>query len=373
MKKVLATLIAVMVVLTMTVAVSADGWNAADGCKTTHNIYKADSSVVVKDGIIGDGEYREIEINRDPDSTDLMLTFTGATGYPNAETLLGTVHFYMSWDEVNGLNVAVVSPLSETPICKESTTTETNGDEFLFNFGMMFRANDESWNGGPFPGEVIYRGIGKNTETGELLSGSYGLEGYTGTANTPFIVNIVGNTVTYEISFPIESLVRAENLNGKAPVDGTKLAYDLSAVGGGGTGFHDDGSAASYAVSIGDGGYMSVEKQIAEFSHAFGIFVNDPVLDAGDVTDGTDPSSDTDPSTDNPTTDPSTDEPSTDPKTDDSSQGNDNPSEGNDNPSEGNNNPSQGNKAPSTADPIVIAAIASALSACGFMVSKKRK
>ena len=63
MKKITSILLAAMVVLSMViVSVSAGAFNAAGSCATSTVVKKADSSAVVKDGKIGDGEYTEIEI-----------------------------------------------------------------------------------------------------------------------------------------------------------------------------------------------------------------------------------------------------------------------------------------------------------------------
>ena len=76
MKKITSIVLAAMVVLSMAiVSVSAGAFNAAGNCATSTVVKKADSSAVVKDGKIGDGEYTEIEINRDPGTSDLMVSW----------------------------------------------------------------------------------------------------------------------------------------------------------------------------------------------------------------------------------------------------------------------------------------------------------
>ena len=63
MKKITSIVLAAMVVLSMViVSVSAGAFNAAGNCATSTVVKKADSSAVVKDGKIGDGEYTEIEL-----------------------------------------------------------------------------------------------------------------------------------------------------------------------------------------------------------------------------------------------------------------------------------------------------------------------
>ncbi|MCQ2456816.1 MAG: hypothetical protein MJ096_05610, partial [Clostridia bacterium] len=115
MKKIIGILIAVMMVASLAIVTSASAFNPAGGCKTEFKVYKADPSVVVKDGIIGEGEYREIEVSYDVDLTDLMFGYENAAEYMKCEEFLPNVHFYSSWDEVHGVNFAIKATLLETP------------------------------------------------------------------------------------------------------------------------------------------------------------------------------------------------------------------------------------------------------------------
>ena len=370
MKKALVLILAALFAVSLTVAVSAGAYNPAGGCKTAVNVCKADPAAVVKDGIIGEGEYREIEVNRDPDSTDLMLSYLNASAYMQAEEFLGNVHFYTSWDEVHGINFAIVSTLLEDPVNLGELPAPHTNDEFLFQFGSMYRVCESEENK-----SLASRGISINTATGQQLIGDYDENGYTGSleleAGRDFFVSVNGRTVTYEISYPLASVVKADSIVNGAPTDGYTIWCDLTATGGSvGTGI--DGSEA-YAISLGDSGYMATWNQFTEPSHAKFVFTSDPVLattsdsesethptSGGEVTTGTDTTKDP-VDTDNKQDNTNGDEPTV--PTDKG------------NTSEDVRTPEKDStgKAPATADPIVLAALASTVSALGFTFCKKKK
>jgi len=407
MKRVITLALALFLSVSLfAISASAESYNPMGGCKTETTIYKANAADVVKDGVIGENEYVEIDINRDPDATDCMLGFQTAELFQSACDFLQNVHFYLSWDEVNGLNVGVSAELLETPW--NATPQPDNsyygdqgfpGDEFLFQFGMMFRVSNSK------DETVMNRGISINTETKELLIGHYNEHGYTGTLeHTPyedFNVVVNGNVVTYEISFPIEAVVPASSLNGKAPVDGTELRFDVTATGGS-QGEYNNG-ANMYCVSLGDAGYLAQWNLFEDPAHAKGYFTSETIVKGGDVDDTTAPdSTDSTIITDEPTvcppvTDIITNAPTqsattqivTDVVTSYVEQ-----TDGDGNVvTDGDGNavtdvvsevitsivtetPTQapdGNKAPITGDPALLAAVAAVISACGVVVAKKRK
>ena len=372
-------MLAVVVVVAMTaVAVSAGAVNANGHCETTTVVKKADSSAVVKDGKIGDGEYTEIEINRDPDSSDLMLSYDGGTdNFTNALKFMENVHFYMSWDEVHGLNVAARAQLLETPENKSVPNADPNyanqdfpGDEFLFQFGMMFKiyAGDGE--------EGLYRSISKNTDTGELLYGYYDKHGYTGalnqTAGTDYTVSIDGNWVTYEISFPLASVLPSAKISGNAPVDGSQIEFDTTVTGGSKGTYHEGSS--TYAVSIGDGGFMATWNSFTDPQHGKATFSLDAISggNSGPDTDG--------PDTDGPSTDGPKNEPGGTETVVKDNEGNTIKTVTNADGSKtvttikaDGTTTTKTEKAPQTGDPMIIAAAVSAISACGIVVAKKRR
>lgn len=358
--------------------------NFAGGCKTTATIKRADASAVKHDGIISPGEYEEIPINRngDFDSTEQMtdLLFTGEdakTALSKCLAILETVHFYMSWDEVHGLNVAAKVTYPETPKSDDNYQPDATyypdkdfpGDEFLFQFGMMFKTVVDGSNN-------LYRGISKQTKTGELLYGHYGVHGLTGelhqSPHNDYEVGIDGNTVTYEISFPLESVLSENQRNGNIANDGEKIEFAISIVGGSEGKMHENASTNAYALSLGDGGYMVQWTTLGDKkSNAFGIFSSESIVAPGN--------GNTDETTVG-TTSAATNGDSS------SSAANGEPSYtiADNNQAQGlgssdTTNTSQGNssagsvKAPSTGDPMLITAALASISALAAAFVKKRK
>lgn len=274
MKRFLTVSLALLITLALfTVCASAEAFNPSGGCKTKIAILRADAADVVKDGVIGDGEYTEIEIDRNDLTTDCMLSYESTEAFNSACEFLKNVHFYISYDETHGLNVAVRATLLETPVNTSPQPDDTYfdgfpGDEFLFQFGMMFRVSGSDGK------TVMCRGISLNTETGTPLYGHYNEHGYTGALShkwgEDYFIKIDGNTVTYEISYPIESVVQSASVNGKLPLAGTQLNFDVTATGGSLGKLHKDSNM--YAVSLGDAGYMAQWNAFDDPSHAMGTF-----------------------------------------------------------------------------------------------------
>lgn len=358
--------------------------NFAGGCKTTAAIKKADASAIKHDGIISPGEYEEITINRNSDldsaepMTDLLFTGEDSVNAMNkCLAILETVHFYMSWDEVHGLNVAAKVTYPETPKSDDNYQPDATyypdkdfpGDEFLFQFGMMFKTVVDGSNN-------LYRGISKQTKTGELLYGHYGVHGLTGelhqSPHNDYEVGIDGNTVTYEISFPLESVLSEKQRNGNIANDGEKIEFAISIVGGSEGKMHENASTNAYALSLGDGGYMVQWTTLGEEkSNAFGIFSSESIVTQG--------SGNTDETTVG-TTSAATNGDSS------SSAANGEPSysiadnnQAQESSSSDTTNTSQANssagsvKAPSTGDPMLITAALASVSALAAAFVKKRK
>ena len=380
MKKVFAVLLAALMIASLSaIHAFAGALNPDNGCKVEAQIKRAASGAVVHDGVISQGEYNEIEINRDSDTTDMLLSWNGSgEGLIDACEFLKNVHFYVSWDE-NGLNLAAQGTLLEDPFC-DGTYPETLqeyegkqfvGDEFFaFNFGCIFKIeNPDDWDM-----EYLYRSLGINTETGEQLVGAYWADGHTGsltlTQGTDYYVGINGRTVTYEITFPFASALKADQLNGSLPVDGAEFYFTISLTGG--SQGYDSGK--TYAVSLGDGGYMTSRRIIGDYSGALGIISMEPVVATetepdpgteppvepgpGETEPGTGTEPGTTPTEPGTTPDPENpgQEPVSDPQTPVSEQ-----------------QPGQRTVAPTTGDPMIVIAAVSLLSAGAALVIKKRK
>ena len=383
MKKILSMILCLVMLASLALMANAEALNMGDGCKTKVDIKKADSSYVIKDGIIGNYEYVEIPINRDPNTSDLLLSWNDSENPNNplfdlCVEFLKDIHYYISWDEVNGLNMAIKATLLETPWSNtpqpdDSYFSGIPGDEFLFQFGAMFcvEADDEI---------IIYRGLGYNTVAGTALTGHYGKHGHTGSFNLSegknFAVDVNPTTkeVIYEISYPLASILVANEINGNAPSEGTKIEFNMSATGGS-LGEYGEGSK-TYCVSLGDGGFMSSRAAGRSLSPAIGYFVSDAIPSGAPVVT-TQPNVTTEPQTEIVT--------SYVPVTTVDEKGNVvevTDAEGNkvtDVVSEvvtvapTTTTPGANTHSPTTGDPMIIAAVVAAISACGIVVAKKRK
>ena len=386
-KKGFAVVLSVLIVASlMAVHTFAAAFNPAGGCKTEVTVKRAAPGAVVHDGIISPGEYNEIEINRNPETTDLLMSWEGAGALlESACEMLKTAHFYISWDE-NGLNMAAQATLLEDPHCEGTFPTQFTeyegktfpSDEFfMFQFGGLFKIDD------PEKGvneSVVYRSIGLNTETNEQLYGWYWDHGRTGAlsqeAGRDYFVRVDGRTVTYEMTYPIETVFKAEDIKDSIPVDGTEFFFTISLTGGSQGVNHSDNQ--TYAVSLGDGGFMTSPRLISDFSGTHGIISNETVTGEGpgETTAPTEPG----------TTGPGTTEPG------ETIHGvepgnNENPGNTNDpaNPSDPTNpdpvqgpvtpgqNPGTGTNAPATGDPMILIAAVSAIGAgAAFVIGKRR-
>ena len=230
----------------MTLSAYADAINMAGGCKMEVTIKKTLPEYVKKDGVIGEGEYQEIPINRDPETTDVLLSWDvwggGGALLDKCEEFLKNIHFYISWDEVNGLNMAIRCKMLETPAntCAQPTDDlygSFPGDGFIFQYGACFATDINDGVLEKDDDSVIHRGFSMNTETGELLTGHYGKHGYTGyynmVAGENFMMRIEDdNWVTYEISYPLESVVVADKITNGIPEEDYVIYFTMTATGG---------------------------------------------------------------------------------------------------------------------------------------------
>jgi len=380
MKRFFSVIICAAMIAVFAVVANAESINMAGGCKVEVDLKKADPSVVLKDGVIGADEYVEVDVNRDPESTDLLFSWSGdSTLFASCEEFVKNVHFYFSWDEVHGLNIALKATLLETPYNESVLPEPGTGDDFLFQFGMMCSVVKKD----DMTSDVMYRGISKNTVTGDLLIGDYGVHGYKENADIKpgrdFTVVVNGNTVIYEMSYPLDAVLKAEELSGGLPVEGSTIHMNISATGGSiGTGYD---AAATYAISLGDGGYMTTINLIESPSPVKLHFTNETigggaVVDTTPVT--TAPESEEDSTMINilPPFETGTGPVITEIVTsgvavDTDESRNDLTDNLTDAPTQSADN--NESTSPVTGDPMVIAAVVAAISACGVVVSKKRK
>jgi len=406
MRKILSLIVAVMMTATMLV-ISASAESIIFGgeyCDISVDVKKADSSAVIKDGIISENEYERANISVSLEDSMLGLGFSTSEVYINAEEMLKTVEYYFSWDEVHGFNFAV--KFKPTTILQEfeqpekqfldAEGIEINGvDDFLNQTGIHVSVGEnlrlydklrESFEGG-----FIYRwAVAKRTTDGKYISSYYTKGGLL--ANTPvpgedYIIEYTDDGyVICEYSIDFAEI----NPNANA---GSELYISIGVTGG--TSTPDTLHSSSYSVNLGEytyymlrgkdsqnGRFILMEEQIPNNAVATETTTDDATTDdattagvtTAGVTTAVTTEAPTQPATStvvteavkvtdtdgNVATDANGDEITTiitSIVTDAPTQ-----SAGTDD-----------DKAPATGDPMIIVAVVAAISACGAVVAKKRK
>ncbi len=390
MKKLSVIIMAVIMVasaLVMSVS-AAQTYNPNEHCDIEFMLKKADPANVIKDGIIGEYEYERLALDVGIDTTSLNMAFPTPAGYLSCEEVLPSVEFYFSWDEVHGFNFA--ERFKPTEASNKQVLDISHGDipkdDFLGNVGFMFTADPTNPRTAADEMPMFFFALAKRTTDGQYLEGHYnqlGLKGnYDPTPEVDYTINYeAGGTVLIEWSIPFDNFLENASV-------GQNVYFSTSMSSGECEDINlsdDERMSTAYSISLGDYGYLVDQRNQKVCRHAVATISDELIAAAAPdtTTPGTTP--DSNPDTDNPGTEPGkntdpvdSNNPGTDPA-DSNNPGTDpvNPADPT-NPSNPTNptnptNPSNPGKAPSTADPIVIAAIASAISACGFMVSKKRK
>ena len=379
MKKVLSIICAVVLIVTaMCVVVGAKSFKPSgnSGCNIKFEVPKANPAAVVKDGIIGNGEYKKIEVNTNKDSTDLSLVYEDANAIDKAEKMAETMEFYFSWDDTHGFNFAVrYKPETQQQILNIDPG-DFPKDDFLRNCGIGIDLFDRNRTTAEVP--YIYYAIAKRTDNGEYLKGWWKDEergiskAYDPIAGTDFIINYESSGyITYEWSIPFSEFVKG------TPAAGTQIYLSLFAMAGTGDGSNEDETMKqSYGVSLGDRGYAVTQDNYSEYAIATLTDDEIPYDSQGGDTDG--------PDTDGPTPTPNpTPNPNPAPGTETVVKDN----EGNTIKTVTNADGSKTvttikadgttttktEKAPQTGDPMIIAAAVSAISACGIVIAKKRR
>ncbi len=221
MKKIISVLLALILMTSLSVMVSSRAYNPSGNCPYEFTIRQADPSDVIKDGVIGENEYTKLDVSNDPETTGLVLVFGDSAVYNQAEAMVSTMAFYLSWDKDHGLNIAVTGK-SGTDYTQNYTEGENGGeyrgDQFLANGGLQieldpFRTRDARKVHG-----VLYYCIGKNPATGEYLEGSYaelGLKGnYDPAAGTDYCISYRDDgTAVFEWSVPFDQFADYEVKN----------------------------------------------------------------------------------------------------------------------------------------------------------------
>ena len=404
MKKIITALVlAAMLLATFVVTASAETYIGNGYCQANFEIKKADPANVKKDGIIGEGEYEKVAI----DKNDLAINFISSACYLTADAMADTAEFYFSWDEVNGLNfavkydaypVAAAEALGYTAdqIIDGFKTTVEQGtpndqgfpmDNFCFNVGVVFASGwNEEGNTQSF-----YYAVGEKIEApGSYLTGHWGQLGDDGqfeaVGGKDFEFSYSGTTVTCEWSIPFAEI------DFPGATAGSDIDFSIALCAGGAEvedSLESDAAnylnaGSSWSVSLGQKNFLV---QVTGDAQRAKATLSDEVI-AGPAVETTAPVTDapvtTAPVTDAPvTTAPATSSvvTSVDKVTD--TDGNVmTDGDGNDvttivtsiltdAPTQDNNDNDV--TSPVTGDPMVIAAVVAAISACGAVVAKKRK
>ncbi len=403
MKKLITTLVLVaMLLTTLGVAAAAESYmdKVPATCEYEVTVKKADPSVVKKDGVIDvdGGEYIKAEVP----FSELSINFKTAEQYMPADAMGRTMEYYFSWDETHGFNFAVKYFAKGNVDGVEYDgyyTNYDNGtgsedpavpqDNFMSNMGLCFASGahkeTEGWS-------LLYYAIGKKLDGSSYLNGHWNQLGNSGAyapvGGQDFEVAYPGDgSVIYEWSIPFAEFIDV------APADGVSFGFTLSAAAGNNDyAVSNEIIANCWSVALGQCAWLC---QVSDDnSHATAILSTEPIKDTP-VVDTTAPETTVPgPATSEKITTPApTQVPESSVVTEvvtsqvavTNEAGETETNEAGEIVTEVVTEvvtsivtaaPTQsagGNKAPVTGDPMVIAAVVAAISACGVVVAKKRK
>ncbi len=298
MKKLTAIIVLGLMILSVVAAgVSAQSINPSGSIPTgtTATVKRADPANVVKDGVIGDGEYEKLAIDTNEETSILHMVFATGDMLEKSEAMLGTMEYYASWCD-GAINVAVrAKPEKLQQLLDVKTDGEYPEDWFCQNVAFTISSDVKQTRD---RGKVcnFYFAIGKRTDTGAYLLGYYGAEqrgnsdSYIPQAGSDFVIEYDYGTgyVTMEWSIPF-----SEICDGGSAAAGDSVYLSIGAEAGEGTVGGPDNSEW-YAISLGDFTY-GVDLKSA-FNHA-AFELSDDVIEKT----GTSPAPDPDPT---PTPDP---------------------------------------------------------------------
>lgn len=265
MKKLVAAAAAALAIVTAAFPVSAESFIENEICTASFVIKRANADAVVKDGVIGDGEYERIYI----DKNDLSINFISSENYLDADIMADSIKWYFSWDEMHGLNFAVVYDAGEG--FATNVENVTSGDNFCYNLALNFSSGRTDQNK-PF----FYYSVAKLIDSEKYLTGHYGQLGrdpdYCAVAGRDFEISYNGTEATFEWSIPFEAL------GYKNVTAGTKLKLNIAACAGAAdvddteepSAFYE--ARSSWTVSLGQFAFMAAQPRGA--SAAEGVISN---------------------------------------------------------------------------------------------------
>lgn len=384
MKKTAAILLTIIMLFSvMAISTFAEGVAVTD-CGIDIDLKKTDPSKVIKNGKIDPGEYEEFMWEGDLETGECHLTMQWAKQmdvWDYAVAMGNSSHWYFSWDEVHGFNFAVVVTIPTEGFHTNwpQSKLDENGwveDSFLGNVGLNIWNSNELFNK-KFPG-ALYYSIGRDIDTGSYLYGHIGTLGnknnYSPVPGVDYCIEYVGNTATFEWSIPFEDFV-IENYQGV----GTEFPFNITVTAGDS---HPDTDSwypeRSYGIQFGQNSWLLHQFNRQRDSAWFTIV--DEYVEGGD-TPATTPSQDTTPVT--------TKAPETTVVTEIVYETTINEAGEVEQVTDADGSavtavvtrvetvevttPGAGTAAPTTGDPMIMAAVLAAITACGAVVSKKRK
>ena len=389
MKKIAAILLTfIMLLSALAISAFAEGICLTD-CNIDIDLKKTDPSRVIKNGKIDPGEYEEYLWTGDLETGECNLTMQWANGGRGGEfwdkcvAMGNSSHWYFSWDEVHGFNFAVVVTIPEEDFCTNwpQSSMNENGfveDAFMGNVGLNIWNSTKIFNK-KFDG-ALYYSIARDITTGTYLEGHIGTLGnknsYDPVGGTDFFIGYEGTTATFEWSIPFDEFV-IENYQGV----GTEFPFNITVTAGNS---HPDTDSwypeRSYGIQFGQNAWLL--HQLNKQRDAAWFTIVDEYV-AGGETPVTTPSADTVPVT--------TKAPETTVITEIVFETTINEAGEVEKVTDADGSavtaivtrvetveapattPGQGTAAPATGDPMIMAAVLAAITACGAVVSKKRK
>ena len=368
MKKLLSILLTVATLAMMiAIAIPAEartsfapngtGWDPSN----VITVKKADPADVVKDGVLGAGEYERYYPDLDAEDNMTSPLFVVAFGDESLDHCLAmfpTMEYYFSWDEVHGFNFAIRN--KPTEIKQVLTVMDGDSPQDDFCRGLAYIINfDTEYSDHP----ILYYALGKRTDTGEYLEGYYvNPSGPTqlGAKNTYNPEPGVNYIITYDYSTGyamIEWSVPFDDIHADPIGAGSTIKATLTATAGSAETpnvAHEDED--SYAVTLGDFGYGVNQKMM--HNHV-SYYLSEESIEKVTPTPGPDPTPGPNPNPNPTPVDPDNPNPTpADP---------DNPTPADpDNP-----NPTPVTPA-RTGDPMVIMAAVAAVSAAGAFIVRRK-
>ena len=214
-------------------------------------VRRADADIVMNDGVIYPAEYDRLNISNYAATTPLTLEFYGGDrSFDRAESLLESVEYLFSWDEIHGLNFAVRFRPDEFSQSIPEGGGDTPGYAFLSNLGILLKVADSADSSDP----ILSYAVSRNAETGEYMRGHDGHLGLSGSfspePNRDFIIAFSDNGyITCEWSVPFREI-------SPFPMSvGSRIYLTLGVYAG--TETSDRPLTDCYGVSLGRFGLMS--------------------------------------------------------------------------------------------------------------------